>query len=62
MYETHKYEHDMLTETIKKIETNSSGALQKETLMELINFIFDWISNHILKGDIKYKDFLGKII
>jgi len=61
-YVTHKYEHDLLIEKIKKIESNNSGSLQKEILMELINFVFEWISNHIVKGDMKYKDFLGKNI
>lgn len=58
-YETHKHEHEILIEGIQKIEWNSLEKLQKDTLMELINFIFVWISNHILNSDKKYSDLIS---
>ncbi len=56
-YGTHKNEHDMIIGRIQKLEDGISDLIQKETLMELINFIFEWISKHILKDDKKYKGY-----
>lgn len=57
-YETHRQEHKILINGIRKIEENSQDKLEKDTLIELINFIFVWISNHILISDRKFKDIL----
>lgn len=58
-FESHKNEHEMLVERIRKMEVNISENIEKVTLTELINIIFDWISKHILKGDKKYMDLLS---
>jgi hemerythrin len=55
---THTIHHSHLTERIERIEDKVISSKQKETLMEMINFIYDWISKHILKEDMKYKEFL----
>jgi hemerythrin len=60
-FKTHKNEHDMLIEKIQKIEDKFSGQVQREALMELVNLVFDWISNHILISDKKIEAYLNKV-
>lgn len=57
-YETHKNQHEMLIKRILDIESSSSGNMTNETLMVLIDFVFEWIIHHILKSDIKYKEYI----
>lgn len=57
-YATHKHEHEMIIERMNKIGNNGSEAVDREKLMELINFVLDWISNHILETDKKYSSYL----
>lgn len=61
-YETHKNEHNLFVEKIKKIEGSDTENLPEETIIELINFIFEWISGHILKSDKKYSVFFRSIM
>ncbi len=55
-YEKHKKEHDTLTEQVMDFYTRYQAG---ETVFsfELMNFLKDWLTNHILITDKKYKKF-----
>jgi hemerythrin len=53
----HKRQHDELTQKTKML--NGSFAEGKLTItIEVMNFLKDWLSNHILVSDKKYSPFL----
>jgi len=54
--ETHKIEHNFIIKKLNKVESKDIDMSQKDTLIELLAFVSDWISGHILKTDMKYKD------
>jgi hemerythrin len=56
-YETHKFQHFFVIKKIDRFENEDIDNKQKETILDLVQFIFDWITNHILKEDMAYKDF-----
>jgi len=56
--DTHKIEHYFFTKKLQKIGKQDIDNFQKESIMEILTFIADWITNHILKSDHEYKDFL----
>ena len=54
-YATHKAEHDKLTE--KAVDLQKSYAEGKSPLtMDVLNFLKNWLTNHIEGTDKKYKD------
>jgi len=57
-FNTHKNEHDFIVKKLESLENTFTGDNQNEMLMEMIDFVFVWISNHILKEDMKYKDYI----
>ncbi|MGI6669441.1 MAG: bacteriohemerythrin [Acetivibrionales bacterium] len=60
-YETHKFQHYFAVRKIQKFEEEDVDENQSEIIMKIVAFISDWISNHILKEDMKYKDlFISK--
>ncbi|SNX54507.1 bacteriohemerythrin [Thermoanaerobacterium sp. RBIITD] len=50
-YFSHKVVHDDFKEKINNIDLDKIDENQDEYIMELLNFIVDWIENHILKAD-----------
>lgn len=58
----HKIEHLFLTKKIEKFEEQDLDQKQSEAVVELVAFISDWICGHILKTDMKYKDFFNKVL
>jgi len=58
----HKIEHLFLTKKIEKFEELDLDEKQNEAVIGLVNFISDWISGHILKTDMKYKDFFNGVL
>lgn len=56
-FETQKFEHFFVIKKIQKILNEDIDKKQSETIMNLVTFISDWITNHILKEDMKYTDF-----
>lgn len=56
-YEPHKFQHFFVMKKISKFESEDIDNKQKETILNLVQFIFDWITNHILKEDMMYRDF-----
>ncbi len=55
-YEKHKFHHFFAVKKIQKFGKEDFDENQKETIMKLVAFISDWISNHILHEDQKYKE------
>jgi hemerythrin len=56
-YLLHKMQHDELTKKTK--ELNASFQAGKMTIsIEVMNFLKDWLSNHILGSDKKYSPYL----
>jgi hemerythrin len=62
-YEPHKFQHYFLIKKIDKFEKEKYDLEEKqnETILKLAEFISDWITNHILKEDMLYKElFINK--
>lgn len=61
-YKKHKIEHDAL---IEKVQDYNDQVLSGKTSisLSLIGFLKDWLINHIMITDMKYKDFFkNKVI
>jgi hemerythrin len=56
-YEHQKFQHFFLMKKINKYDSQDIDEKQRDTVMELAAFISDWITNHILQEDMKYKEF-----
>lgn len=61
-FNTHKIEHEFIAQRLTVFESVPSGHKQNEMLTEMIDFVFVWISNHILNEDMKYKDYITKML
>ncbi|HOJ29913.1 MAG: hemerythrin family protein [Spirochaetes bacterium] len=55
-YEKHKKEHDALTDQVMDFYMRYQAGKTVFSL-ELMNFLKDWLTNHILISDKKYKNF-----
>jgi hemerythrin len=57
-YEPHKFQHYFVIKKIEKFEKEKDeiDVNQKETILRLAEFISDWITNHILKEDMRYRE------
>ncbi len=55
-YEKHKKEHEDLTDQVMDFYTRYQEGKAVFSL-ELMNFLKDWLTNHILGSDKKYKKF-----
>jgi len=58
-YESHKIEHDFFIKKLARLERKDLEGEQNKAVMELVSFVADWISGHILKTDMQYKDFFN---
>lgn len=50
-YFLHKIEHKQFVEKIKSIDLNKVDVEQDKHLLEILNFIVDWLVKHILEKD-----------
>ncbi|ACO86279.1 bacteriohemerythrin [Clostridium botulinum] len=57
--DNHKIEHEAFINKISSINEEEIDEKQKNFLMDLLEFIVNWIENHILKSDLKYKEYLN---
>jgi len=53
----HKIEHMFLIKKLERMKDKDIDANQEDALINLVTFVSDWISGHILKTDMGYKDF-----
>lgn len=49
---SHKIEHDDLIEKINNIDLKLVDQEQDKHIMDILNFLVDWIDNHILEKDL----------
>jgi hemerythrin len=57
-YDAQVIEHSFFVKRLKKISGKDFENHQNEALMEILNFLSDWIGGHILESDKKYVGFL----
>ncbi|MCT4594646.1 MAG: bacteriohemerythrin [Anaeromicrobium sp.] len=55
----HKFEHKSFLKKLEGLELNELDEKQFEVTMDLIVFVANWIEQHILKSDKKYKEFFN---
>lgn len=61
-YEAHKMQHSIFVQKLEDVRKIDIDEAQSKVLMDIIVFVADWITNHILKRDHEYMDlFLQKI-
>ena len=53
---SHKVEHDDFINKVKAIDLEKMDENQEGALRELIGFVFDWITEHILGRDMEYAE------
>ncbi|NTV89461.1 MAG: hemerythrin family protein [Clostridiales bacterium] len=53
-YDKQTFEHTFFVKRLKKISNKDLEASQKEAMTEIISFLSDWITGHILDSDTKY--------
>lgn len=58
-FEKHQFEHYFVIKKLQKFVNDEIDRNQKDTVLNLVSFVSDWITNHILQEDMKYKDFLN---
>jgi len=59
-FQIHKQEHDNFINEIVKLEKINVENEQKLVMTNILSFILDWISGHILKSDMSYKSFFNE--
>ncbi len=56
--EHQKFEHMFFVKKLRKLASKDIDKDQTESASDIAKFVIDWVSGHILKSDMKYKDFL----
>lgn len=59
--EKQKIEHNDFINKIVQLNSSDIDENQKKFSIEMLVFVADWIENHILKSDLKYKDYLNEL-
>jgi len=52
----HKIEHQRFIDKLNEIEAKDIDINQKQIILDIIEFIINWISEHIVGTDFKYKE------
>lgn len=58
--ESHKIEHIFMIKKLQRIQNKDIDTNQKEATVDLIAFVSDWIAGHILKTDMRYKEYFNE--
>lgn len=53
---SHAMEHEFLRRKLKQID--KLGQPNQETIIKLVSFVSDWISQHILVTDMKFRNYI----
>lgn len=51
----HKVQHSRFIEKLNELETQDIDARQQKVILDILDFIVNWISSHILGSDLNYK-------
>lgn len=54
------FEHYFFTKKLDSISRKDIDSDQKDAILEIYNFVINWITDHILKSDMKYSSFLNE--
>lgn len=57
--DTHKIEHIFMIKKLQKMQGKDIDKDQKDATVNLIAFVSDWITGHILKTDMKYREYFN---
>lgn len=57
--ENHKKEHSAFVNKLLDLQSQDIYINQKSAMVNMLTFLLDWISNHILVTDMKYKTYLN---
>lgn len=60
LLENQHFEHVFFTKKLDRITRKDIDNEQTGTINEIYNFVAEWISGHIFKSDMQYKEFLNK--
>ncbi|WP_446899586.1 bacteriohemerythrin [Clostridium sp. LBM24168] len=60
-YRSQKLVHDKFIDTIENLDLESIEENPKEEVLKLLNFIYNWISEHILGMDLKLRDYFNEL-
>lgn len=52
----HKIEHEFFIKKLKKITSKDLDNSQREAFFQLLDFLSDWITGHILGSDKEYRE------
>ena len=58
--ENQHFQHVFFIKKLEKIGRKDIDGQQNETAQEIVMFVGDWITSHILKSDMKYREFLNQ--
>lgn len=53
--EKHKEQHNRFVEKLNEIELQDIDSRQEKIILDILDFIVNWISSHILGSDFNYK-------
>ncbi len=53
--EKHKEQHNRFVEKLNEVELQDIDSRQEKIILDILDFIVNWISSHILGSDLNYK-------
>lgn len=53
--------HDRFINKIQNLDLEEIDENQQDAVLKLLNFIYNWITNHILGMDLKIKDYFESL-
>ncbi len=59
LFVSHKTEHDKLTQQVVDLQNEFNSGSTRITV-KVMNFLKDWLKNHIVQNDVKFGNFLNK--
>ena len=58
LFVSHKREHDKLTQQVVDLQNEFNSGSTRITV-KVMNFLKDWLKNHIIQNDVKFGNFLN---